>query len=242
MSKVKLAILSSGEGSTGEVLFEKAAVVVTNKPDAGVIERAKKYGLPCVVLPRSGYRVYSKEGEVDKDKSLEKYGKALLDVFKKYQVNYISQNGWSVLTPGNVVKKFKGRIVNSHPAPLDPGYPDFGGVGMHGLAVHAAVVYFAKKVARKFKSEVTLHLVNEEYDKGELLAYQSVDIKRGDTPETLQGRIKKLEKRQLKNFWDWVEEKGKITPIKRLRRIIRPKEKKILEQAKKYGTSKYPKG
>ena len=143
---MKLAIFASGTGSTAEVIFDKASLVITNNPQAGVIERAKRAGVPVKVVTRAG-------------KSLEQFGEELLAVLKKHQIEFISQNGWELLTPSNVIKKFEGKIVNNHPAPLDPGYPDFGGKGMKGLAVHQAVLNFAKVLNRPFKTEICLHTI-----------------------------------------------------------------------------------
>lgn len=242
MEKFKLAILASGVGSTGEVLFERCVVVVTNNPDAGVIERAKKHGVPVEVMPRKNYQVIGSDGEVDAEKSREKYGEALTQVLRKYGANFISQNGWAILTPANVVETFKDKIVNAHPAPLDPGYLDFGGVGMHGLAVHQAVLNFVHAIKRPFKTEVTLHKVVEEYDKGELLAYTPVPILPEDTPESLQDRAKEAEKKQNEEFWDKLEETGELVTIQRPSRLILPEEIEILEKIKADAIEKYPHG
>lgn len=243
MEKLRLAILASGSGSTGEVIFDKAVIVVTNNPDAGVIERAKKHGIPCVVLRRAEYRVLDAVGEVDKKASSLKYGETLIDVFNKYGTNFIGQHGWSILTPANVTKTFVDHIVNAHPAPLDPGHPDFGGQGMHGLTVHQAVLNFARMVKRPFQTEVTLHKVIEEYDKGSLLAYSVVEIREDDTPESLQERVKKEEIRQNIDFWNKVAETGKLPEVlQRPSRLILPGEEKFLEEARRLAMEQYPKG
>lgn len=242
MEKVKLAILASGAGSTGEVLFERAVVVVTNNPDAGVIERAKKHHIPVKVIPRKDYQVIDISGEVDKVKSLEKYGEALIKIFQRYGANFVSQNGWSILTPASTVAFYKDRIVNAHPAPLDPGYPDFGGQGMHGLAVHAAVLNFARAIDRPFQTEVTLHKVVEEYDKGALLASTAVSILPTDSPEVLQKRVQEVERKQNIEFWNKVEQTGKLETVVRPRRLILPEEVDILEKAKQNAIAKYPHG
>lgn len=242
MEKLNLAILASGSGSTGEVLFDRVIVVITNNPSAGVIDRAKKHQLACEVLPRAKFNVINPDREVDIEASREKYGMALIEILQKYNVNFISQNGWSILTPANVITAYEDHIVNSHPAPLDPGHPDFGGKGMHGLAVHAAVLNFAKAVGRPFKTEVTLHKVTEKYDEGKLLAYTQVEIKPDDSPENLQERVKEAEKEQLVTFWEEVEKTGQLVEIQRLERLILPEEEEILIEAKKLAIEQYPKG
>lgn len=233
---MKIAILASGSGTTAEPFFNKASVVISNNPKAGVIEKAKKFGVPTFEMPRKNYRVYLPNGEVNKDSSKIKYGEALIEVFKQYQVDYIAQAGWSVMTPENVVKEYKGRIVNSHPGPLDPGYPDFGGKGMEGLAVHEAVLSFSKNIRRPFiNTEVTLHLVTEEYDKGALITFTQVPIHAGDTAEILQERVKIAERKQWVDFWNEVEKSGEIKTLERSERLIKSQEIKDLEKAREFG-------
>lgn len=216
---MKLAIFGSGIGSTAETIMDMASLVVTNNPNAGIVKKAKDAGVPVEIVTREG-------------KSLDQFGEELLQILKKYQIEFISQNGWELLTPANVIAEFEGRITNNHPAPLDPGYPDFGGKGMKGLAVHQAVLNFAKAVNRPFKSEIDIHLITDEFDKGELVAMREVEIMPDDTAETLQLRLKKIEKQLMKDFWIEVKRTGKITTIKRDSRVIRPGEEDILKQLK----------
>lgn len=242
MEKLRLAILASGAGSTGEVIFDKAVVVITNNPDAGVIGRAKRHNIPYKVMSRKNYQVLGQDGEVDVEKSREKYGQALLEVFQNYDVDFISQNGWSILTPANVVVQFRDHIVNAHPAPLDPGHFDFGGQGMHGLAVHQAVLNFARNISRPFPTEVTLHKVTEKYDEGALLAYTPVEILSDDTAETLQKRVQEAERKQNVEFWNKVEQTRKLVVIERPGRLILPEEVGILDKAKADAIEQFPHG
>lgn len=216
---MKLAILASGEGTTAEILFPYASVVVTNNPQAGVINRATKAGLTVELAEK-------------KDLSLKEYGQKLLEVLSKYEFDFISQNGWEMITPFGICKKFEGKITNNHPAPLDPGYPDFGGKGMKGLVVHQAVLNFFKKVNRPFNSEICIHLVNEELDKGSLLAYEPVEIMEEDSAQSLQSRVKEAEKKLIAKFWENVEKTGNLVPIQRESRLIKPEEFEILDKAK----------
>jgi len=216
---MKLAIFASGIGSTAEAIMDMASLVVTNNPNAGIIERAKKAGVPVEIVTREG-------------KSPEQFGEELLTVLRKHQIEFISQNGWELLTPANVIKSYEGKITNNHPAPLDPGYPDFGGKGMKGLAVHQAVLNFARAINRPFKTEIDIHLVTEEFDKGELVAIREVKINPEDSPEILQARLKEVEKQLMKDFWQMVGTTGKIEVIKREERVILPGEESILEKVK----------
>ena len=216
---MKLAIFASGSGSTAEAILDKASLVITNNPQAGVIERARIAAVPVEIVERDG-------------RSLEEFGSVILHVLKDYEIEFISQNGWEILTPANVVKAFEGKITNNHPAPLDPGYPDFGGKGMKGLVVHQAVLNFKKAITRHFRTEIDIHLVTEEFDKGELVAIREVEIKDNDTAESLQARLKEAEKDLMRGFWDEVEETGEIKIIHRSERVIKPEEEEILEKAK----------
>lgn len=216
---MKLAILASGTGSTAEVLFKYASVVITNNPSAGVIQKAKNARVPVEIVEKE-------------DINLEQFGGKILEALSRYSFDFISQNGWEMITPANICQKYAGKITNNHPAPLDPGYPDFGGKGMKGLTVYKAVLNFYHKVKRPFNSEVCIHLVNEELDKGELLAYEPVEILGTDTAESLQARVKEAEKKLIAAFWANVERNGKLVPIKRQSRLILPEEFGILEKAK----------
>lgn len=240
MNNFNLAVLASGAGSTAEPLFDFATLIITNNPNSGIITRAEKARIDCIVLPRKDYYVYLPNGDIDQEASKVKYGLSILAAFRIYEINFVSQNGWSIMTPSNVIGQFEGRIINSHPAPLDPGYPDFGGVGMHGLAVHAAVLNFKKMVGRPFDyTEVCLHQVTEEYDKGQAVAATLIPFIEGDTPESLQQRVKEVEKEQNKNFWDKVRQTSTITPIHRTQRLILPGEEPILEEAKQRAITEY---
>lgn len=249
MIELSLAILASGSGSTGEVLFPWARLVVVNREDAGIINLVNRYNrvypdqqIGLAVEPRSKYWVEGADKETTFRLTQQRYGRRLLEIFDNFGINFISQNGWDILTPKNVTDDFRGKIVNSHPAPLDPGYPDFGGKGMHGLAVHAAVLYFAQRISRPFTTEVTLHQVTEIYDLGQLIMRTKVAILEGDSPETLQARVKEVEREQNVLFWKKVAQTGRISIVTRKQRLIKPGEERLLETAKAYAIEKYPKG
>lgn len=216
---MKLAIFGSGSGSTAEVLFKYTVVVLTNNPNAGIIEKARSAGIPVEVVEKDGM-------------NLDQYGEKILEVLSKYQFDFISQNGWEMITPVNVCEEFAGKITNNHPAPLDPGYPDFGGKGMKGLTVHQAVLNFAHKIQRPFNTEICIHLVNEELDKGELLGYVPVEILEGDTAQVLQDRIKEVERKFNVEFWNQVERDGQLKPMQRAERLILEDEVGLLAEAK----------
>lgn len=247
MERIKLAILASGGGTTAEAIIKSQVVdvvlVICNNAGAGVVEKAQKLGVPVEIMPRAHYKVFKATREEDVEASRLNYGQGLLEKFFRYQVSHISQNGWMVLTPENVVEVFTGKIVNQHPGPLDPGHPDFGGTGMYGLRVHAAVLNFAGAIGRSFKTESTIHLVNKEYDKGSLVLTKEVEILDGDTPESLAARVLPAEHALQIEFWRNLQKTGgAITISQRPSRLILPKEFSILEEAKRKAIADYPKG
>jgi phosphoribosylglycinamide formyltransferase-1 len=233
MGDFKLAILASGEGSTGEVLFDIASLVIVSNSNAGIINRVARFNqdsgknLLYIVLNRNEFS------------SKEEFGEELLKVLNEHQINFISQNGWTVFTPENVLKQFEGRIINAHPGPLDSGHLDFGGKGMNDLAVHSAVLNFSRKINRPFKTEITLHKVTNEFDKGEVVAWKEVEILSEDTPTSLQQRLKEEERKLLRKFWEEVSKTGEIKTVKREGRVVHSGEEEVLEEAKKTAIAEY---
>ena len=154
-----------GSGSEVEIVL-----VISNRPSAAGLERARERGVPAVVLA---------------DPADEVEWIALLE---RHQVQLVVLAGYLRLVPRAVIQRWQGRILNVHPGPL----PDFGGQGMYGLRVHAAVLE-----AGRSESAATVHLVDEEYDRGPVLATAPVRVLPGDTPDTLAARVLKAEHRLL---------------------------------------------
>lgn len=152
-------------------------LVVTNNPEAGVIQRAEKMGVPVVVC------------DLEFRKSPEK----MLGLMKKHEVNFIVLAGWLKLIPKFIVAAFQNAIVNVHPALL----PKFGGKGMYGSHVHRAV-----SAANESKSGITIHYVNEAFDEGEIIAQFDVAIPAGADPEIIESQVRKLE---LKHYPEVIE-------------------------------------
>lgn len=250
-----LAIFASGSGSTGAVLFDMAQVVVTDNPEAGIIQRVKDYNLDhpgdhigMEIVPRPTVRV---EGET--------WGGNILSKLEKYDPRFVSLNGFDRMLPSKVVKEFAGRVANVHPAPLDPEHRlllpdylreidqanpfgrqplDFGGKGMHGLVPHEAVLTFARwcgRVHEPFRSEVCIHRVESGiYDNGAVLARASVGVDlKSDTAQSLQDRAKGIEKNQNFTFWTAVKKTGEFPAELSLKEpLIKESEIGILWQAR----------
>jgi phosphoribosylglycinamide formyltransferase-1 len=144
------------------------AVVISNNSDSGAIARAKTEGVPYYYL--SG-KTHPEPGELDD---------AILDAFLRHGVDIVVLAGYMKKLGPKMLSRFRGRIVNVHPALL----PKFGGEGMYGIHVHEAVIAAGEK-----ESGVTIHFVDEQYDTGAILAQTHVPVMPDDTPETLAARV-----------------------------------------------------
>ena len=173
---VRVAVLVSGGGTNLQALLDalhdspiaRIARVISSRPDAGALERARRAGVPTTVLRDAG----------DPAEVLSALAGAQLVVLA----------GYLKLVHASVVARFRGRIINIHPALL----PDFGGAGMYGRRVHEAVLASGAK-----ESGATVHFVEEEFDRGAIIAQEKVRIESGDTPDTLAARVLEAEHRLL---------------------------------------------
>jgi formyltetrahydrofolate-dependent phosphoribosylglycinamide formyltransferase len=173
---VRVAVLVSGGGTNLQALLDalhdsplaRVARVISNRPDAGALARARRAGVPTTVLR-------------DADDPAEVQA-ALADA------QLVVLAGYLRLVHASVVARFRGRMINIHPALL----PAFGGPGMYGRRVHEAVLASGAK-----ESGVTVHFVDEEFDRGAIIAQERVPVQHGDTAETLAARVLEAEHRLL---------------------------------------------
>jgi len=173
---VRVAVLVSGGGTNLQTLLDslqqspiaRIARVISNRPDAGALARARRAGVQTTVLR-------------DPDDAAE-----LLAALEGCQLVILA--GYLKLVPRAVVSQFRGRMINIHPALL----PDFGGPGMYGHRVHAAVLASGAK-----ESGATVHFVDEEFDRGPIIAQEKVPVQPGDDAETLAARVLEAEHRLL---------------------------------------------
>lgn len=250
--RIRLAMLISGGGTTMEKIAEATrqhgelegkiipAVVISSRDDAGGIEKARALGIPTEVVKRRDYE----KGEA----GLEAFGWIIIGVLRKYGAEYVSQNGWLPLTPKNVIYEYEDRIFNQHPGPLDPGHVGedgmpihFGGKGMHGLAVHAAVLEFQRLSGRVFPTEATIHRVRPNVDGGPVVARREVTVKPDDSPETLAARVLPVEHALQIGFWQSVSD-GTVSQLARPQNLIMPGEEALLRRAIVYARETYPNG
>jgi formyltetrahydrofolate-dependent phosphoribosylglycinamide formyltransferase len=175
---MRVAVAASGRGSNLEALLRvleadapaRVVLVLSNRSDAGALLSARALGVATEVL--------------DEPSSADEW----LERLTRHRVDLLVLAGYLKLVPPGVVSRYRDRIVNVHPALL----PAFGGPGMYGRRVHEAVL-----ASRARESGATVHLVDEVYDHGAVLAQGRVPVLPGDTPETLAARVLAVEHRLL---------------------------------------------
>lgn len=171
--KINIAILASGSGTNAENIgnyFSKhdriqVSHILSNKKDAYVHERAKKLRIPSSTFSKQEFK-----------------NDAFLDQLQS--IDYVILAGFLWLIPAYLIKAFPNKIINIHPALL----PKYGGKGMYGHHVHKAIID-----AKEIESGITIHLVNEEYDKGKILFQAKCKVTEDDSPDSLAQKIHALE-------------------------------------------------
>jgi formyltetrahydrofolate-dependent phosphoribosylglycinamide formyltransferase len=179
-----IAVFVSGSGTNLQVLLDRfgglegqparVSRVVASRPGIGAIVRAEKAGVPWSVLPAG----------VDP----EALGEAMLEELERAEADLVVLAGFLKLIPEPVVRAYRGRILNIHPALL----PAFGGNGMYGRRVHEAVLESGARI-----SGATVHVVDEEYDHGPIVAQWPVPVFEGDDADALAARVLEVEHRLL---------------------------------------------
>ncbi|MEZ5814824.1 MAG: phosphoribosylglycinamide formyltransferase [Alphaproteobacteria bacterium] len=174
---LNLAVLISGGGSNLQALIDacesvdypaRIQVVISNRPGAYGLERAKKAGIPTFTID---HKKYTKRIEFEN---------ALQETLSAYPVDLICLAGFMRILTADFIGKWPGRIINTHPALL----PDFGGEGMYGEHVHRAVLESGVE-----KSGASIHYVIPEVDRGEVIVQKAVPVLPGDSIETLAARV-----------------------------------------------------
>jgi phosphoribosylglycinamide formyltransferase 1 len=175
-SDIRIAIFASGSGTNAEEIMKyfqhnpsvKVVLLLSNNPEAYALERAKKFNVPSRVFNREQW------------KSTE----CVLEWLTEKKVTHIVLAGFLWLVPTSLIKTFPGKIVNIHPALL----PKHGGKGMYGMKVHEAV-----KTSGDTETGISIHVVNEHYDEGELLFQAKCPVVDSDTPATIAQKVHDLE-------------------------------------------------
>jgi formyltetrahydrofolate-dependent phosphoribosylglycinamide formyltransferase len=183
---LNVAVLGSGRGSNfkavldamtdGKIPGARTAVVLSNNSTAGILEIARAHVIPAVHLSQKQFA------------SEEEFADALLTLLRSHDIGLVVLAGYMKRLPARVVAAYRHRIINIHPALL----PEFGGQGMYGIHVHEAVL-----TAHRAVSGATVHLVDEEYDHGAIVAQEQVPVLPDDTPASLAERVLQVEHRIL---------------------------------------------
>jgi phosphoribosylglycinamide formyltransferase 1 len=176
MKKARIAIFASGSGSNAEKIFQYfknhdqigVELLLSNNSNAFALQRAEKYGIHTLVFDRDEF-----------------YNSVKISEYLKHKgITHIVLAGFMWLVPTHLIIAYPNHILNIHPALL----PKYGGKGMYGMHVHKAVI-----AAGEQQSGITIHLVNEQYDEGQILFQAKCEIKPGYTPEDLADKIHLLE-------------------------------------------------
>lgn len=174
---IRLAILGSGNGTNAQQITEyfagrqdvEVACIIYNKKDAYIAERARNLGVEARYFGRKDFYETS----------------AVLDYMRAKQVDWVILAGFLWLMPEAILKAYPNHVINIHPALL----PAYGGKGMYGHHVHEAVV-----ANHETESGITIHIVDEHYDRGTTLFQARCAVTPDDTPDTLAAKIHLLEK------------------------------------------------
>jgi phosphoribosylglycinamide formyltransferase-1 len=185
LSRINIVCFASGRGSNVRALIRGIAsknipadivLVISNNSSAGVLDIAREAGITAKHISEKQFASY------------DEFSDAVCRALDEAHAGMIVLAGYMKKLPPAVCKKFPGKILNIHPALL----PAFGGKGMFGIHVHEAVL-----ASGASESGATVHLVDEEYDRGKILLQEKVPVLPGDTPETLAARVLELEHKIL---------------------------------------------
>ena len=192
---MRIAVAISGRGSNLEALLRAlrpggpagVVLVLSDRAQAPGLAVARREGIPTQILSNPGD------------------GIAWLELLRRYRVDLVVLAGYLRLVPAPVIAEFRGRIINVHPALL----PAFGGKGMYGNRVHQAVLASGAR-----ETGVTVHLVDEVYDRGPVLAQARVPVLPQDTVESLAQRVLEVEHRLLPEIILAAARAGRPVPLR----------------------------
>lgn len=178
MLKARIAVLVSGGGTNLQALIDagksgiiksgEIKLVISSKEGAYALERAKAAGIKAETVSKKNL------------KTQEEFENKIKELLSAEKIDFIVLAGFMSILSGDFVKAYPERIINVHPSLI----PSFCGKGFYGLRVHEAALNYGVKV-----TGATVHFVNEIPDGGRIIAQKAVEIKEGDTPESLQRRV-----------------------------------------------------
>ena len=179
---LNICVFASGRGSNfraildsiknGKIVNARIVLVISNNSNAGALQIANENNIPAFHISRIQFA------------SDDEYNEAIIKKLESHRVNFIVLAGYMKKIDPKIIRKFKNRIINIHPALL----PRYGGQGMYGMNVHEAVI-----AARDKESGATVHIVDEEYDHGPIILQKKINIDQNDTPESLAKKVLEIE-------------------------------------------------
>ena len=173
----RVAVLASGGGTNLQAILDyldaqgdgratTVSLVASDRSSSGALDRARRHGIEAIALDKA-----QRDDE-------------LAGLLESRAIDYVALAGYLRFVPVSVTRRWRGRIVNVHPSLL----PSFGGTGMYGIRVHQAVIEAGVRL-----TGVTVHFVDEEYDRGPIIAQWPTPVLPGDTPEVLAERVLAVE-------------------------------------------------
>lgn len=174
--KKKIVIFASGSGTNAENIIKyfmegdlaEVVLVLSNKKEAKVLDRAKNLKIPAMAFSRT--ELESQHG--------------IINILRDIKPDLIVLAGFLLKFPASIISEFPDTIINIHPALL----PNYGGKGMYGSAVHEAVVK-----NKDVETGISIHWVNENYDEGAIIAQKKVNLSATETPDSVAEKVHKLE-------------------------------------------------
>jgi formyltetrahydrofolate-dependent phosphoribosylglycinamide formyltransferase len=175
-----LLLFASGEGTTvqavldaivsGELRNVRVVGLITDRDNAGVIQRVMRSGIPVSVIPAE---------------SEDAFAPLLMEVMARFKPDLILLAGYLRKIPAPIVQQYSGKMINTHPSLL----PKYGGRGFYGDHIHKAVI-----AGGDTETGCTIHYVNEEYDSGDIILQTKIPVDPRDTATTLAEKVKREEK------------------------------------------------
>lgn len=172
----KIAIFGSGSGTNAENIIQyfrcnssiEVALVISNRSDAYILERAKQHNLPAILFSKADFQ----REEI------------VLSTLRLYQIDFLVLAGFLLQIPAWLIRLYPNKIINIHPALL----PKFGGKGMYGDRVHQSVVEAGEK-----ESGITIHYVDEHYDSGATIFQATCPVLPSDSFHEVAAKVHELE-------------------------------------------------
>jgi phosphoribosylglycinamide formyltransferase 1 len=173
----RLAVLASGRGSNLQAIVDHFDSLARERVAKVVLVASNRADSPALIRAATSSIDIAHFNAADD-------GTELLDLLKKHRIDLVVLAGYLKRIPSKVIREYSGRMINIHPALL----PAFGGEGMYGARVHEAVIASGAK-----ESGVTVHLVDDEYDRGPIVAQWRIPVEPSDTVDRLAARVLNVE-------------------------------------------------